>query len=72
MAKKYVFDEKAIICLDGIRWASKEDTSFGSYRLHVQYKGSSLTLNYESVKERDILYNEIKNSLPKPTPAQIR
>lgn len=66
--KRYASDDKIILNLQGLRFASKEDMIYSvrdkmKYRIKWDYKGSSGYVTYENKDERDQMFNKIREAL---------
>lgn len=67
MATQYASDARVTFTLQGLRWMSKEDGTFGGGRerhfLELQYKGAVKRIEYESREARDATYDIARASL---------
>ena len=55
----YVADERIAFNLQGLRYVQKSDRSYSgeeTFRLELQYKGSSTTVSYKDKAVRDSIY----------------
>ena len=65
MKKLYVTDSQAVIALQGLRWAKKEEWSNPDkkYSIEVAYKHQTHRIYYPTQEERDRTFTEIVKAL---------
>ena len=66
--KRYVSDDKIILNLQGLRFATKEDMIYSIkdktiYRIRWDYKGSSGYTDYKEKEERDRMFDKISEAI---------
>jgi len=55
--KRYVSDHKITVCLDGLRWVTKQDYGPRGWSLCFAYRGSEQEVPYRTKEERDLMYD---------------
>ena len=63
---RYAADDRVILCLDGLRWVKKTDTSYlreEKYGLSWNYKGGQESTSYGKKLDRDLMYDRMRAAL---------
>jgi hypothetical protein len=64
----FVYDKKAIVNIQGMRWVRKSDKDFGTAKyieLEISYRGNIVVMRYDTEAERDRTFEAIAAALGK-------